>query len=347
MEGLLTDTLLTDTNTQGLLTDTLLTDTDVCNLVIAHDIFSTDDRVSIKRLDGGISCCVFRVESNGKAVIVKQTLPQLQTQHTWLSDVNRYRVEIAAASVLAELLPGSAPSVIAVEGDRHAFIMEAIDNTGTWKNELLSGRVDISLAKQAGLMLGHIHELSKTKMSSKSRDKFRSKKFFEELRLDAYFRTIAKRHTDLASQIEKLIDNLTQANLCLVHSDFSPKNLLVTPNRRLMLIDHEVAHIGEPAFDVAFCMALLSAKAIHMPKLRNELCSAMGAFVTYYGNVSSFTTRVLERVPQLLGAMMLARVDGKSPAEYLTESERERMRNLSRRLVADPVSDLTEHISLL
>ena len=293
------------------------------------------------------ACTATETAADSPAYVIKQTRPQLQTQQTWIADVERYRTEVDAASLLASLLPGSVPAVLAVDDERHAFVMQSVANQGTWKDELLNKKVDLEIAKQAGKMLGEIHEISRTEMSPDWKKKFASKRFFYQLRIEPYFRAIAKLHSGIAKSIEELIQDMLTVESCLVHADFSPKNMLITTKRNLVIIDHEVAHMGNPTFDLAFCLALLAAKSIHMPAVRGELCEAMRVFTVSYSETGNFAAQSLERIPMMLAAMMLARVDGKSPAEYLTVAERAIMRELAYRLVEFPADDIFDHIRLL
>jgi 5-methylthioribose kinase len=69
--------------------------------------------------------------------------------------------------------------------------------------------------------------------------------------------------------------------LSLVHGDFSPKNIIIY-QRRLKLLDHEVVHFGDPAFDVGFALTHLLSKAHHQYKERGLLTDAVVLFWTVY-----------------------------------------------------------------
>ena len=128
----------------------LIDTADVRDLLAELGIEPSPTAVDVTALDGGVSSGVFVASSVHGAVVVKQALPELKTAATWRSDVERFRIEVAAADALAELIPGAVPSVLAVDPTRHLFVMEAVANTGTWKAELLGGHVDVSLAAQGG-----------------------------------------------------------------------------------------------------------------------------------------------------------------------------------------------------
>ena len=86
---------------------------------------------------------------------------------------------------------------------------------------------------------------------------------FDELRVDPYYRTAARRHPDLAPRIEALIAAMDRPDdeRTLVLGDFSPKNILVHAGG-LILLDFECAHAGDPAFDLGFFLTHLMLKEI-------------------------------------------------------------------------------------
>ena len=159
---------------------------------------------------------------------------------------------------------------------------------------------------------------------------------FEAQRVDPYLRTIQRRHPDLAGRIGAYIERLLATRVCLVHGDFSPKNVLVGDDG-LWVIDWEVVHRGDPAFDLAFLLNHLALKTIHRPDAREGYEACREAFLEAYGRDVDMTY-----VLGLVGCLMLARVDGKSPAEYLTEAERERARSHGIALLSDPPSSIRD-----
>jgi hypothetical protein len=134
---------------------------------------------------------------------------------------------------------------------------------------------------------------------------------------------------------------------CLVHGDFSPKNVLVG-DAALWVIDFEVAHLGDPAFDVAFLLSHLMLKAIALPYREAAFLECARAFdETYRSIVPPLAEPRHEYVLGHVGCLMLARVDGKSPVGYLDNAGRRRTRALARRLIAAPPSSLAGLTALL
>jgi Ser/Thr protein kinase RdoA (MazF antagonist) len=187
-----------------------------------------------------------------------------------------------------------------------------------WKNELMAGRVDSATGARAGRLLGRL--MSGTWASDVLRTKYEDLTAFEQLRIDPYYRTIAARHPDLRAQVLSVIEGMGQRRFCLVHGDFSPKNILVS-EERVALIDFEVVHFGDPSFDPAFCLSLLLLGWFYQPALRKEREQVARAFFDAVRTMlppqaTSFFEKATLRH---LGCLMLARIDGKSPVEYLPE----------------------------
>jgi 5-methylthioribose kinase len=139
----------------------------------------------------------------------------------------------------------------------------APDPATTWKALLMAGTIDVRIAERAGTLLGQIHARSASK--SELLHAFEDCSYFDELRLDPYLRTTAERHPALSVPLATLLDELSSTHVCLVHGDYSPKNLLVLENGSILLLDHEVAHWGNPAFDTAFALSHLCLKALKFP----------------------------------------------------------------------------------
>jgi aminoglycoside phosphotransferase (APT) family kinase protein len=307
----------------------------------AHGVFAPEEAVHITFLAGGVSSVVVRAEGQRRCVVIKQALPRLKVRDEWLSRVERSLIEARAATVLRELVPHSVPAPVAVDEARYAFAMEcAPDGAEPWKSLLMAGTVDPRTAAAAGQLLGRVHARSAARTDLEQQ--FEDRSFFEELRVDPYLRTIARRHPDLADRVERIIDELLATRVCLVHGDYSPKNLLVSPDHRLLLLDHEVAHWGNPAFDAAFVLNHLCLKALKFPgHAGSYLTCASELWDRYRAESPPGGLALAEQTARLLGGLMLARVDGKSPVEYLeTDAERSRVRSVARELISDRVSDV-------
>ena len=261
----------------------------------------------------------------------------------WLAPVERNASEVAWLELVQVICPGSVPRILGHFPEQHLFVMEYIDpqQSPVWKQELASGRVDESFADSVGSMLGKIH--ASTAGSPELARRFATDELFADLRIKPYFEATALAHPDLAPRINELAARTARTRLALVHGDISPKNLLVGPTGPVFL-DAECAWYGDPAFDVAFCLTHLLLKCRWLPAQQEALLCSFDAFTAAYGaHVSWEPAHVLEaRVATLLPALLLARVDGKSPVEYLTdERDRDAVREFARDLLMHPEGKLS------
>ena len=108
-----------------------------------------------------------------------------------------------------------------------------------------------------------------------------------------------------------------------------------------MILDAECAWYGDPAFDLAFVLNHLLLKGAWQPQWRARYVDAFAALAAaYLAHVAWEAPASCEaRAAALLPALMLARIDGKSPVEYLTESaQKDAVRAFARSLLVDPVA---------
>lgn len=295
-----------------------------------------DAVIRVRELSGGVSNIVLRVDVEGRPpFVVKQCRERLRVAMEWRAPLDRIWTESATLGVLGEILPaGAVPSVLFEDRDDYLFAMTcAADDAVTWKAQLLDAWNDSAgrahqqeIAVRLGELLGTIHEDARSHPAL--RGLLADTSLFEELRVDPYYRTVAHRHPDQASRIESLIAEMNRplAERTLVLGDFSPKNILVHPGG-LVLLDFECAHAGDAAFDLGFFLTHLILKEVRA-SIAGE--SGSGRFV---GLARAFWTSYLQRrslEPQAIeecdrraarhtAACCLARVDGKSPVEYLDE----------------------------
>lgn len=266
--------------------------------------------VEVEPLPGGVSSHVWLVRSDPELYVLKQPLARLATEVEWRSGLGRSEREVACLNYLGGVLPGQVPRVVAHDAAVHAVLMtSAPEEALSWKDVLLSGTYHPREAKLAGAMLRSIHRESRSAEAT-VRPAFDDVTYFEELRIEPFHRFLIDRYPGLKPEIGRLIDRLLDGRTCLTHGDFSPKNILVTEDR-MILLDYEVAHWGNPVFDVAYCIGHLMLKGWAFGR-QFEAADLIGAFLDAYG---------LETDPLLphLGLMLLARLDGKSPVDYVTD----------------------------
>lgn len=285
-------------------------------------------------LGGGVSNVVIAVSSPTTSLVVKQSLPQLRVDALWEAPRERILTEAEGLVLCSRLTPGQVPEVISVDDSEFVLCLEqAPSDWVDWKQQLLAGQVSSEVATTLGQTLARWH--SNTAGGRGLSSLMSDPETFEVLRVDPYLRTVIRGAPEVSASVQAVIDEMAAHRVCLVHGDFSPKNVLVagTPPG-VWVIDFEVAHLGDPAFDVAFLISHLVLKSLHRPQHATRLDEATTSFVEAYREVLELsTTRPESAVVRYVGALLLARVAGKSPVEYLDGASRRRAWDLGLKLV--------------
>lgn len=302
---------------------------------------------SVTALGWGVSNVVLRVESADGRFILKQSRPQLRTRDLWLSDLNRVYREQEVMELLAPLLPeGVVPRVLWSDRPNYVFAMShAPLEARVWKEALLAGDVDPRLGDWAGVVLGRLHQ--QTAERPDLLKPFADRTVFGQLRVDPFYRKIQERCPDVAAAVAPLIDQLLTVSEALCHGDYSPKNLLVHDGR-FTLVDYETGHRGDPTMDLGFFLSHLLLKAIRSGDAR--LLDLTRAFWMGYEREARFRplSELMARGIAHCGLCVLARIDGTSPVDYLTqESQRDQARRLGRRLLLERPATWEEVLSFL
>jgi 5-methylthioribose kinase len=296
----------------------------------------------VTELGGGISNTVLLVESDGQSLVLKQALGKLRVQEDWFAGRERVIREVRALQRLTPLLPqGSLPAVLFEDCPNFLYAMSAAPAGATsWKDLLLAGDICIDTARAAGALLGAI--VSATWCDDSWKREFGDQTTFDQLRLDPYYRVTAARHPEIASHANRLMEETALRRVSLTHGDWSPKNLLVSSGP-LMAIDFEVVHFGDPSFDSAFMLNHLLLKSFARPQWRTRYVAAALAFWRAFLAAIPETSWIEPATLQHLGWLLLARIDGKSPVEYVREpSLRDHMRQYARSLILQPRRSVAE-----
>lgn len=300
--------------------------------------------MTVRPLTGGVSSDIVHIRlADGRDYASKRALPKLKVAMDWEAPVERNRYEVAWLKRAATIVPGGAPAVIA-ESDTHGIVILDYlppQNYVLWKSEMLAGRADPAIPARVASLLGRIHAATLNDPAVAA--EFPTDHLIDALRLDPYLRTTAKRHPDLADRILAVVATTASTKLALVHGDASPKNILVSKiDGHPVLLDAETAWYGDPAFDAAFLLNHLLLKSVHVPGIGPELRRQTNElFAIWLGHFPENLRASLEqRTAALLPCLFLARVDGKSPVEYLAEDNRERVREIAKPLIAHPESTI-------
>jgi 5-methylthioribose kinase len=321
--------------------------------LVNRGLLRPEDSVSVRELGGGVSNIVLLVEGSGlnksnQRWVVKQSLDKLRVEDDWRSERERIFREAEAIQSLRDVLGHrSLPEIIDIDRRNYVYVMTAApQGSKVWKELLLAGQVDLEIGRKAGELLAML--MSAAHNHPNLRTQFEDRTVFDQLRIDPYYRTTAARHPELKAAYQQLIADSWGIRTALVHGDYSPKNMLVKDGN-IFLIDFEVVHWGDPAFDSGFLLNHLFLKALHQPGFAELYFQAARRFWrALVAGIESHRHSDLERMTlRHLGGLMLARIDGKSPVEYIRDEEtKERVRRLAQNILLDPPESLDEAISL-
>lgn len=306
------------------------------DLLRGAGLLADGDAAAVTPLTGGVSCDVWRVDpERGPSLVVKRALPRLRVAAEWLAPVERIDSEVNWLRQVAGIDPTLVPEVLAYWPEQSTFAMRFLPDRPVWKDELAAGRIDPAFAAQVGAAIVRVH--AATAHDPAAAQTFDNTPLFEALRIAPFIRTVAERDPQLAPRLRALADTLNLARTALVHGDVSPKNILVGPGGPVLL-DAECATFGDPAFDLAFCTSHLLLKLVWLPDHAGRLRAAAAALVAAYraGIDWEPAEGLMDRAAALIAALLLARVDGKSPVPYLDAPQRDQVRARARQLVAGP-----------
>ncbi len=314
----------------------------------ANGRIAPDENPSVRVLAGGVSNRTVLVErANGESWVIKQALPKLRVAVDWFCPPDRAAREALGMRWLNSIAPESTTRLVFEDAANYLFAMDAVPQPHeNWKAMLLSGRVELDHARQFGDLLGIIHRRGH-ELRGDLPAQFSDRSYFEALRLEPYYAYTATQIPAAAGFLNELIRRTLERQFTVVHGDYSPKNILVHDGR-LILLDHEVIHFGDPAFDIGFSMTHLISKARHLLEYRDALIDAALAYWRAYSDRMR-PARIVDEcscVSHILGCM-LARVAGRSPLEYLTNDEKREQINAVLTNIIKPPYSVTDTIANL
>ncbi len=311
---------------------------EVLALLVRSGLLAEGEEPPATALAGGVSSDIWRVDLAGGPVCVKRALPRLKVVADWRAPVDRNAYEVAWLEIAGSIVPEGVPRVLARDRVAGLFAMEYLDPARyrLWKEVLRQGDVDSRSVEAVGQRLVRIH--AATAGDAVIARRFATDAVFYAIRLEPYLAAAARRHPDLATVLLDLMNTTAQTKRALVHGDVSPKNILLGPAGPVFL-DAECAWYGDPAFDLAFCLNHLLLKCLWTPAAAARFLAAFELLAAAY--LSGVTWEppgdVEERAARLLPGLLLARVDGKSPVEYIVdEARKDRVRRVARALLQRP-----------
>ncbi len=277
-------------------------------------------------MTGGVSSDVYAVSAGDHHFCIKRPLELLRVAAEWRAPLARGDREEAWLRFAGKMVPDAVPHVLATDPADHVFAMELLEPAkfSSWKALLLDGRADPRVASALGHDLAVLHRASASSAAVMAR--FADQSVFGSLRIDPYFGAVGRVHPGLREPLDEITAEVLTPR-AVIHGDVSPKNVLVSDGR-VVLLDAECASVGDPAFDLAFCLTHLTLKAAHRP----TWCGLYGALArelqsAYCQDLASDDAQGLAgRVARQMGGLLLARIDGKSPVEYLASDVRDVVR---------------------
>lgn len=293
-------------------------------------------------LAGGVSSDIWRVDLPAGPVCVKRALPRLKVAALWEAPVERNRYEWEWLREAGRIAPACVPPLVAHDVEAGCFAMGFLDPAAhpLWKAQLRGGLARETTARAVGERLAAIHDA--TAGRARVRDRFATDAIFHAIRLEPYLAATAARHPDLADRLGTVLARTADTKRALVHGDVSPKNVLIGPEGPVFL-DAECAWYGDPALDLAFCLNHLLLKCLWTPPAAPRLLACFDELAGAYLQGAAWERRdgLEARAAALLPGLLLARVDGKSPVEYVTaEGDRNLVRGAARRLLRQPAATL-------
>ena len=307
-------------------------------------LLSEGESPVISPLPGGVSSDIVRADLRSGAVCIKRALPRLKVAADWQAPVERNRWEVEWMKTAGAIVPGAVPRILAEDRDSGMFVMEFLDerNHPVWKTQLRDGFIDPAFAAEVGRDLALIH--AHTAGQQAVAERFATDHIFFPIRLEPYLSAAARAQPDVAAPLEALVRVTGSTKLALVHGDVSPKNIL-RGSRGPVFLDAECAWYGDPAFDLAFCLNHMLLKCLWRPQWSARYLECFTQL--HHAYVDGVTweppAQTETRTARLLPGLFLARVDGKSPVEYVTEDwQRTAVREVAMYLLRKPVATLDE-----
>ena len=310
----------------------LLNQDTVVEYLISKKVIKNEDSPQVEVLTGGVSNVVLAITTANQKLVLKQALAELAVSEKWVADQRRAIVEADAIELFNRLTPTQVPKLVFLDPERFILVLERVPVGSTvWKSDLLAGVINPDIGLKLGATLASWHNYGEKNAEVKI--KFMEDSLFEQLRIDPFYRFVAAKNSQIEVSIRKLINELEGDKTTVVHGDFSPKNIMVATNDDVYILDFEVTHVGNPVFDLAFLIAHLLCKffrtddRLHAKLLANTAIS----FVEEYQGVR----RISPSLTKHAALIALARVEGKSPVNYLSASAQHKLQTFTKAILAN------------
>jgi len=303
----------------------------VVEYLISNKVIQKEDNPQVEVLTGGVSNVVLAITTTTQKLVLKQALAELAVSEKWEADQRRAIVEANAIELFNKLTPTQVPKLIFLDPERFVLVLERVPLGSTvWKSDLLAGVINPDIGLKLGATLASWHNYGEKNVEVKV--KFMEDSLFEQLRIDPFYRFVAAKNPEIEVSIRMLINEIEGDTTTIVHGDFSPKNIMVSTNDDVYILDFEVTHVGNPVFDLAFLLAHLLCKffrtddRLHAKLLSNTATS----FVKEYQGLR----RISPSLTRHAALIALARVEGKSPVNYLSLDAQHKLQTHTKSILA-------------
>ena len=311
-------------------------------------LINSDVPISVTALTGGVASDIAHVQVGSQDYCVKFALPKLRVKADWYAPVERNLAEYRWLETYAQIDPEGAIPLYGHSPSQNGFVMGYLagPNTYLFKTALFEGKGMRHDAMMIGRNLGRVHQVSTS--SQFDARPFYNRDDFYALRIEPYLVHTAKAHDAVAEKLQAMAEYLYRSERVLVHGDVSPKNILIH-QKRPYLLDAECATIGDASFDVSFCLNHFILKALHVTSHRSAYLGLCETFWQAYRAEIQFEdhSQLEMRISQLVPMLLLARVDGKSPVEYLTDKTAIEIRALALTLLNKQPTTISQLLSYL
>jgi S-methyl-5-thioribose kinase len=273
--------------------------------------------------DGNINWVRRVIAADGARVVVKQARPALERFPQYQVDTARIVFEARYGAVLRRTVPGQArvlPKLVLFDEPDRALVMEDVSPSERLDALLDSGRAEPATLFALGEFLGAVHrataneapllapEFANDEMRRLHGEHvfslpFEPNDFPIEPRLRALAdEALAKARVRAA--IAELRARYYESRESLVHGDVQAGNVLVQ-GERPRLLDAEIAHVGDPAFDLGQVFA-----HVHVHRVRARDASACEACEKALVDGYAPERPVLARARRYAGVEILRRAIG-------------------------------------
>jgi len=308
----------------------LLNQNTVVKYLIDNEVISQNESAEVEVLTGGVSNVVLAITTASKKLVLKQALAELAVSEKWEADQRRAIVEADAIKLFHRLSPTQVPNLVFLDPVRFVLVLERVPVGSTvWKSDLLAGVIDPDVGATLGNTLATWHNYGESEPGIKS--KFMEDSLFEQLRIDPFYRFVAGKNPQIEVSIRKLINELEGDKTTIVHGDFSPKNIMVSMSGGVFILDFEVTHVGNPVFDLAFLLAHLLCKFFKAsdPLQAKLLANTATLFTKQYEKLRPISPSVCKHA----ALIALARVEGKSPVNYLSSEQQVKVQKFTKEIL--------------